>query len=31
MLYQHEHLAVVASLLGRAEVEPAAMRRNLVR
>lgn len=28
-LYQHEHLAVVASLLGRAEVEPAAMRRNL--
>lgn len=28
-LYQHEHLAVIASLLGRAEVEPAAMRRNL--
>jgi MOSC domain-containing protein YiiM len=28
-LYQHEHLAVIASLLGRASVEPGAMRRNL--
>jgi MOSC domain-containing protein YiiM len=28
-LYQHEHLAVIASLLGRAGVEPQAMRRNL--
>jgi MOSC domain-containing protein YiiM len=28
-LYQHEHLAVLASLLGRAAVEPEAMRRNL--
>jgi MOSC domain-containing protein YiiM len=28
-LYQHEHLVVIASLLGRASVEPEAMRRNL--
>jgi MOSC domain-containing protein YiiM len=28
-LYQHEHLAVLASLLGCAAIEPEAMRRNL--
>src|SRR5262245_56414694 len=28
-LFQHEHLAVLASLLGRAAVEPELLRRNL--
>jgi MOSC domain-containing protein YiiM len=29
-LIQHEHLPVIASLLGRADVEPELLRRNLV-